>query len=67
MESIEIDRLEAQVDHLLRVLEDLRVENQYLRTQAAKHAREKSLEYQHKRQTVGKIKKIINHLQEALI
>ena len=67
MESVELDRLEAQIDHLLRVLEDLRTENQYLRNQAARHAREKSVQYQNNRQTVGKIKKIISHLQEALI
>jgi cell division protein ZapB len=67
MESVDLDRLEAQIDHLLRVLEDLRTENQYLRNQAARYAREKSLQYQNNRQTVGKIKKIISHLQEALI
>ena len=67
MESVELNRLEAQIDHLLRVLEDLRTENQYLRNQVARHAREKSVQYQNNRQAVGKIKKIISHLQEALL
>lgn len=67
METVELNHLESQIDRLLRVLEDLQAENKYLRNQVARHAREKSLQYQNNRQTVGKIKKIISHLQEALI
>lgn len=67
MESIELSRLEAQVSHLLRVLDDLRVENKYLRNQLARHAREKSGWYQHKRDVASKINKIVSNLQEALV
>ena len=67
METVELNRLEAQIDLLLRVLEDLQAENKYLRNQIARYAREKSVQYQNNRQVAGKIKKIISRLQEALV
>lgn len=67
MESAELDLLEMRVDHLLRIVGDLQAENQYLRNQMTRHAREKNLWYQNNRVTAGKIKQIITHLQEGLV
>jgi uncharacterized protein (TIGR02449 family) len=67
MESVELGRLELQIDQLLRLVGDLQAENKYLRNQMVRYAREKNLWYQNNRQTAGKIKKIISHLQEALV
>ena len=66
MEMIELVHLEKQIDHLLIVLESLQAENNHLRNQLARNARDKSLCYQNNRQLAGKIKKIISNLQEAL-
>jgi uncharacterized protein (TIGR02449 family) len=66
MESSELGCLELQIDRLLQIIGDLQVENNYLRNQMVRHSREKSAWYQNNRQTVCKIKKIINNLQEAL-
>ncbi len=67
MEIVELDRLELQIERLLRNLEDLQAENKHLRSQIARHARDKSVQYQNNRQAAGKIRKIISHLQEALV
>jgi uncharacterized protein (TIGR02449 family) len=67
MESVELGRLELQIDHLLRLVGDLQAENKYLRNQMVRYTREKNLWYQNNRQMAGKIKKIITHLQEALV
>ncbi len=67
MASVELGRLELQIDHLLRLVGDLQAENKYLRNQMVRYAREKNLWYQNNRHTAGKIKKIISNLQEALI
>lgn len=67
MGSIELGHLELQIEHLLQVVADLRAENKDLRHQLARHAREKNHWYQNNHQTAGKIKKIIGHLQEALV
>lgn len=67
MESVELGNLEMQVDYLLKVLQDLRSENKYLRNQIARYAREKSGWYQNNREIAVKIKKIIGHLHETII
>ncbi len=67
MNYIELDNLEIQVDYLLRTMEKLQTENKDLRYQLARHVREKNQWYQNNRQMAGKIKKIINHLQESLV
>lgn len=66
MEIAELSRLELKLDHLLQMLHDLQAENSHLRNQIARHAREKNLWYQNNRYLVGKIKKIISNLQEAM-
>lgn len=66
MDSIELNQLELQVDSLLHIINNLQKENRDLRSQLARHAREKSHWYQHNRQTAGKIRKIISTLQGAL-
>jgi uncharacterized protein (TIGR02449 family) len=67
MESVEIDRLELQIERLLRLLESLQAENKQLRNQVSRYARERNLQYQNNRQAAGKIRKIISSLQEALL
>ncbi len=67
MEIIELTKLELKVERLLNALEELKAENKHLRNQVARHAREKSVQYQNNQQVVGKIRKIINTLQEALV
>lgn len=67
MESTELTCLEGKIDHLLEALRALQGENQHLRQQLARHAREKSLSYHNNKQIAARIRKIINQLQEALV
>ena len=53
MASVELGRLELQIDHLLRLVGDLQAENKYLRNQMMRYAREKNLWYQNNRQMAG--------------
>lgn len=67
MQNTELCQLEMQIEQLLRSMDDLQAENKYLRNQLARHARAKSLWRSNSLQTAAKIKKIISHLEEALI
>ncbi len=64
--TIEISGLEYQVDHLLRMLDRLRAENETLRQKLAQHARERSQLIEKKHHVASKIKKIITQLKGEL-
>ena len=66
MEAIQLTRLEAQIDQLLRQLEELQTENRCLREQLSRHAREKSTWYHQNRKVAGEVKKVIGNLKEVL-
>ena len=66
MNTLEINHLEMQVDHLMRMIETLQFENASLRQKMATHIQERS-RLQHKNQDAAKqIKQIIRHIKEEL-
>lgn len=66
MNTIELSRLEAEVEQLLRTLQELRSENKGLRSQLARLSREKNLMHQHNQKIAKNVKEVIHSLKEAL-
>lgn len=66
MNRIELDHLELQVDHLMRLIETLQFENATLRQKMAMHIQERA-RLQHKNQSaVRQVKQIIKNIKEEL-
>lgn len=66
MNRIELDHLEIQVDHLMRVIETLQFENATLRQKIAMHIKERA-RLQHKNDRTSKqVKQIIKQIKEEL-
>ncbi len=66
MVTPELTCLEAQIEQLLKVLQELRAENKTLRNQIARITREKNLIYQNNQKVASNIKNVIHSLKEAL-
>lgn len=63
---VELDHLEMQVDHLMRVIETLQFENATLRQKMAMHIKERTrLEHKNDR-AVKQVKQIIKQIKEEL-
>jgi uncharacterized protein (TIGR02449 family) len=63
---VELDHLEMQVDHLMRVIETLQFENATLRQKMAMHIKERArLEHKNDR-AVKQVKQIIKQIKEEL-
>lgn len=66
MNPVELDHLEIQVDHLMRVIETLQFENATLRQKMAMHIKERT-RLQHKNDRASKqVKQIIKQIKEEL-
>ncbi len=66
MSPVELDHLELQVDHLMRVIETLQFENATLRQKMAMHIKERT-RLQHKNERASKqVKQIIKQIKEEL-
>ncbi len=66
MNTIELTRLEAEIDQLLKTLQELRLENRSLHAQLARLSREKNLIHQHNQKIAKNVKEVIHSLKEAL-
>lgn len=67
MNLAELNHLGTQVDHLLHIVEMLRLENASLRQKIATHAQERA-RLQHKNQHAGKqIRQIIKQIREEIV
>ena len=64
--TIELSGLEYQVDHLLRALEQLKIENNTLRQKLANSVRERGHLIEKNGNTIAKIKTIIAQLKEDM-
>ena len=66
MNPVELDHLEIQVGHLMRVIETLQFENATLRQKMAMHIKERA-RLQHKNDRASKqVKQIIKQIKEEL-
>lgn len=66
MNSVEFDHLAIQVDHLIRVIETLQLENATLRQKMAVHIKERAY-LQHLNQRAAKqIKQVIKQIKEEM-
>lgn len=66
MNMVELDHLELQIDHLMRLIETLQFENATLRQKMAIHIKERA-RLQHKNQrAVKQVKEIIKEMKERL-
>lgn len=66
MNSVDLDHLGLQVDHLMRLIENLQFENATLKQKMAMHIKERT-RLQHKNQSaVKQVKQIIKQIKEEL-
>lgn len=66
MNSVELDHLETQIDHLMQLLETVQFENATLRQKIAVHAQERA-RLQHRNQRAAKqVRQIIKNIKEEL-
>ena len=66
MNSIELNHLEIQVDHLMRVIETLQFENATLRQKMAMHIKERARLQDKNQRATKQVKQIIKQIKEEL-
>ena len=66
MKTLELNELESQVNHLMRLIENVQLENAALKQKMAMHIQERTrLQYKNQR-AAKQVKQIIKNLKEEL-